>query len=246
MTGETGLKYAVVTGSTKGIGRAVAEKLLREGCFVFMNYATDERAAQQAERELAEYAGRFAICRADLSTFEGMESLITFVHEQTNVLDILVLNAGMTDRSAFDEITPESWNCVLNANLTIPVFLIQKLHHLMPAHGRIIIIGSNLGIVPHAMSLAYNISKAGANYLAPSLVKVFAERQITVNAIAPGFVDTPWQSGKPAEIRQNIENKVALHRFAQAGEIAELCWQVVCNEYINGSVLPIHGGYDYK
>lgn len=241
------MKYAVVTGATKGIGRAIAEGLLNKGYYVFVNYASDESAAAQARNALEQqWNGRFSFCRADLSTMEGMECLAAAVERVTPQLHCLVLNAGVTDRSTFGEITAENWNRVMDTNLNIPFFLIQRLSGNLAEQARIIMIGSMMGIHPHSTSLAYGISKAGLHFLAQSLVKCFEGRSITVNVIAPGFVETPWQADKPAEIRRNIENKVAAHRFAQPREVAALCEHIIENEYLNGAVICLDGGYDYR
>lgn len=103
-------------------------------------------------------------------------------------------------------------------------------------------------MLPHSVSPAYGVSKAAVHQLAKELVKVFAPKGITVNAIVSGFVDTPWQrqSGKSPERRKHIEEKLATGRFAQAGEIASLCWEVINNPYINDANLLIDGGYCYR
>jgi len=240
------MKYALVTGSSSGIGRAIAEKFLNEGCFVFINYLPGEDVASVEEEMEACYKGRYSLCPADLSDFEGLNVLATHVEQRTEKLDYLVLNAGATNRASLDEITLEEWERVFAINLTTPLFLVQRLHPRIPEHGRIVFMGSMMGVLPHSMSLAYGVSKAGVNFLAQNLTKFFEGRNITVNAIAPGFVDTPWQKEKPMQIRQNIEDKVALHRFAEPEEIASLCWYLTQNEYINGAVIPIHGGYSYR
>lgn len=103
-----------------------------------------------------------------------------------------------------------------------------------------------MGIYPHASSLAYAVSKAAIHQMAKELVKVFAQRRITVNAIAPGFVNTSWQNDKPKEQRERIESKIALGRFGYPEEIANLCMTIIDTPYINGSVLEINGGYSYK
>ena len=103
-----------------------------------------------------------------------------------------------------------------------------------------------MGKYPHSLSISYGVSKAGVHMMAKYLVKEFAPRKITVNVIVPGFVDTPWQKDRPAEIRKSIESKVALERFALLEEVADLCMSVIKNGYINGAELVIDGGYCYK
>lgn len=103
-----------------------------------------------------------------------------------------------------------------------------------------------MGIHPHAMSISYGVSKAGLHFLTKYLVKYFGDRNITVNAICPGFVDTPWQKNKTLDHRERIEDKIALGRFAEPEEIAQLVNSVLENGYINGSILNIDGGYDFK
>jgi len=240
------MKYALVTGSSSGIGLAIAEKLLTEGCFVFVNHFPGEDTTAVEDNLNLRFPGQYSLIPADLSGFDGLDALCGKTEASCKALDYLVLNAGATERGSLDDITPESWNRVISVNLTIPVFLVQRLHRLIPEHGRIVFIGSKMGILPHGMSLSYSVSKAGVNFLAQSLVKFFEGRNITVNAIAPGFVDTPWQKHKPPEIRQSIESKVALHRFAQPAEIGDLCWHIIQNEYLNGSVISIDGGYCYR
>jgi 3-oxoacyl-[acyl-carrier protein] reductase len=245
------MKHALVTGASSGIGLAIARKFLQEGCFVFINFLSGDTSALAAQLD-AEFGGQYQFVPADLSTMDDMNGLVAEIKAALATggadgkLDYLVLNAGATARGDLQEMTPEDWNHVLAINLTVPVFLVQAVDSLIPDHGRIIFIGSLMGILPHSMSLAYGVTKAGVNFLAQNLPKFFEGRDITVNAIAPGFVETPWQANKPAEIRQNIENKVALHRFAETREIADLAWHITQNEYLNGSVIRIDGGYGYK
>ena len=245
------MKYAVVTGSTQGIGRAIAEKLLDEGWFVFANYAHDDECAAEFERDQKMRRGMVCleVIKENLSSIEAVQRFAARICEKGVKIDCLVLNAGTTDRSPFEEITPESWMRVMNTNLNAPFYLVHALRDVLAENtGRIIFIGSVLGVLPHSVSPAYGVSKAAVHQLAKELVKVFAPKGITVNAIVSGFVDTPWQqrSGKSPERRKRIEEKVASGRFAQAEEIASLCWEVVNNPYINGANLRIDGGYCYR
>ncbi|WP_195282608.1 SDR family NAD(P)-dependent oxidoreductase [Harryflintia acetispora] len=240
-------KYAVVTGSTKGIGKAIATKLLIEGYFVFVNYAQDEEAAAEFLKEMSGFKNQIHMIKCELASSESVSRFAIEVLKITKTIDCLVLNVGATDRTTFFSIDSKKWNYVMDVCLNAPFFLIQKLGmSLRPNRGNIIFIGSILGEYPHAFSLAYSVSKAAVHQMAKCLVKEFAPMGITVNAIAPGFVETPWQAQKSDDIKESIKSKIALHRFAEPEEVAELCWHVINNRYINGSILEISGGYCYK
>ena len=246
------VKYAIVTGSTKGIGKAIAEKLLEEGWFVFVNYAHDREGAEQFIAEhrsdgCAEQEAKFEVIQAELSSYEGVQAFIERVLKRTARINCLVLNAGMTDRSPFDEILPETWERMIDTNINAPFYLVHGLrNHLSDGDGRIIFIGSLCGIYPHSVSPAYGITKAAVHQMARELVKFFAPRRITVNAIVPGFVNTQWQKTKSQERRARIEDKTALHRFGEPEEIASLCWEIINNQFINGANIQIDGGYCYQ
>jgi 3-oxoacyl-[acyl-carrier protein] reductase len=120
---------------------------------------------------------------------------------------------------------------------------LQKFNSQIKDNGRIIFIGSILGNIPHAISIPYGVSKASVNMLCKSLVKVFKSRQITVNVVSPGFVDTDWQKVKPKEYKQRIKDKIALNRFADLNEISSTIIHTIENGYINGAIIDVNGGY---
>ena len=237
------MKRAVVTGSTKGIGKAIGIKLLENGYFVFFNYGHNEQSARDLEIELKNFSNNFKIIKNDFSSEKNIDEFCLNVSEKN--IDVLVLNVGITDRTAWNEMTMEQWNHVLYTNLTAPAFLSQKLGGKMNNGGSILFIGSVLGEYPHSLSLPYGITKNAVHYLAKSLVKEYYEKNITVNAIATGFTDTQWQKSKPEEVRNRIMSKIAQKRFAEAEEIASLANEILNNKYINGSVVSINGGYDF-
>lgn len=240
-------KVALVTGSTKGIGKAIAEHLLQEHYFVIINYSSDENAANDIRQEWHKYSNSFILVKANLSNYKDAKMLLDVVYANVDSIDCLVLNCGTTDRTPFDRIEIENWESVLRMNISIPFFLVQQLSPILRNDsGRIIFIGSILGIFPHAISLSYGITKAAIHQMAKELVKVFADRRITVNAIAPGFIDTSWHENKTEAQRKRIEMKTATGRLGKPEEIAELCWCVINNAFINGAVLNIDGGYCYK
>ncbi len=241
------MKFALVTGGTKGIGKAYVLRLLQENYSVIVNYNQDENAAQLLDQELKiTYEGRYFLVRHDLSRFEEIDLFCTKVKDFTQVLDLLVLNVGYTDRTSFPGIKPESWQKALDTNLSVPFFIVQNLIDLVPPKGNILFTGSLMGILPHSMSLLYGVTKAAVKALVENLVKFLAEKQIRVNYIAPGFIETEWQKEKPKEIRQNIENKIALKQFGSPEQVADAMMFIVNNEYMNGHSLVIDGGYNYK
>lgn len=242
------MKRALITGSTKGIGRAIGLELLSRGYMVAFNYAKDNESAQQMEHELDSlgYHGCYAVIQADLSSLEGIGTLMAEMDTRFEVLDYLVLNAGTSWRGGLQKLKPEEWARVMNTNLTVPLFLTQACAARMAEGGCILFTGSILGQHPHSLSIPYGTSKAAVHYLAKSLVKEFASAQVRVNCLCPGFVETPWQTGKPASIRQSIESKIALHRFAQPEEVAQMAAAILENPYMNGALVNIDGGYCYQ
>ena len=124
--------------------------------------------------------------------------------------------------------------------------LIRELYGLIPEGSRIVFTGSQMGLMPHAMVLAYGVTKSAVHALAKNLVKEFEGTGTTVNAVVPGFVETPWQKEKPEEIKQNIYRKTAIHRFASVDEVVDAYRFCIENPFVNGSLIEVNGGYSYK
>lgn len=225
------MKYALVTGSTNGIGKAIGDKLEEHGYTVFRN-------GRKTNSQYRTYIP------ADLSTLEGVNTLADNLLKRVDKLDVLVLNVGTTCRKPLPEITPNDWNLVMDANVNMPFFLIQRLSGLLAENGSILFISSAMSIWPHAVSLPYGVSKAAVNMLARGLVKEFAGRKIRVNAVCPGFIETQWQLAKPAWLKEKIEKKTALNRFGTPEEVSDMCISLITNTYINGAIVSIDGGYN--
>lgn len=239
-------RYAVVTGGTRGIGRAVSERLLKEGYSVAVVYAKNQPAAEKMTDQFGD-TGRLYVLQEDLCDYESAAKLKEKIGALFPWIDVLVLNSATTDFTAFEDITPEMWMRVQNVNLNGPFFLIQQLaDHMKEDVGRIILMGSLVGNNSHGRSVSYGVSKAAVHALARHLVKYFSPRRITVNCIVPGFIETAWHDEKTLEHRQRITDKIALHRFGLPEEVAELCMEVIRNQYINGALLDIDGGYNYR
>ena len=238
--------YALITGGTKGIGLAVARLLASKGYSLILTYGHDHEAARSAATELAAHAPVVELLEADATGTAGIDAIADALSERDITLQAVVMNAGITCRTTFEEITIEEWQQVFFANVHFPTFLIQRLLPRIERGGCVLFTGSLMGIEPHGMALPYGVSKSAVHALTRNLVKHLEPYGIRVNAVAPGFVDTEWQKTKPAEIRRSIESKVALHRFALPEEIAEAFLFLLTNAYCNGEILTLDGGYSFR
>lgn len=241
-------RLAVITGGTKGLGRAIAERLLAEGFDVLLTFANDEIRAKSMQAELCARYGDsdVAILRADASTLDSIDAIDSYLTSSGQRIGTLILNAGLTDRKSFEEIDVESWDRVLRANLDVPVFTIQRFIDRFAPGGSIVFTGSLMGIQPHSMSLSYGVSKSAIHALVKNLVKFLAPKGIRVNAVAPGFIDTEWQLEKPADVRDSINTKISLGRFATPQEVTDPYMMLINNSYITGETITIDGGYSYR
>ena len=239
------MKNAIVTGATRGIGLATAEMLLREGYHVTVTYAYDEDSVQPCKERLSAVSDAFEILWVDQTSKQEMHDFAIKMREKGHI-DCIVCNAGMTLRKSLQDIDEEGWEKVMQMNVNSNVYLIRDLYDFIPHGSRIVFTGSLMGILPHSVSLSYGVTKAAVLALAKNLVKFFEDTDTTVNAIAPGFVETEWQKNKPQEIRNNIYNKTAIKRFADPKEIADAVRFCINNAFVNGSVIEVSGGYCFK
>lgn len=239
------LKYALVTGSTSGIGKQIALDFLKAGCFVIVNYHSSQKDAELVKKELLKISSNFAIVKSDLSDRNACSEFYKTVIKITKKLDYIVFNAGYTVRKDFFQLKIKDWDKVMDTNLTIPFFLIQKFSKHISYGGKIVFIGSILGIYPHSVSIVYGVSKSSLHILTKYLIKIFSPRKITVNVIVPGFVDTAWHKDKNKQLKKKICNRIALKRFAVVDEISKACLSIINNDYINGQSIVVDGGYNY-
>jgi len=240
-------KTAIITGGTKGIGKAVCARLLTEGWVVIATYATDSHTAEIVLEDFNHrYSDRFSVLQADCTDMGSIETIQAYISSRQLRLDAIIFNAGYTDRSDFEHVSLENWRKVFTANVDFPVFLLQALNDTINAHAAIVFTGSLMGIQPHAISLSYGVCKSSVHALVKNLVKVFSDRYIRVNAVAPGFVETDWHTNKPAAIRQRITEKIALGRFGTPEELADVYLLLINNTYMNGEVVVCDGSYSYN
>ena len=231
------MKYAIVTGGTSGIGLGVAKMLIEKGYYVFATYVGPT---------FTEILDNFEAIKTDQTSREEVYRFISYVKSRCNQLDCLVCNAGMTIRKSFRETTDNDWDKMMEVAVNSHYIMIRELFPMIPSNSRVLFTGSQMGLMPHAMVLSYGVTKAAIHALTKNLVKEFEGTGTTVNAIVPGFVETPWQKEKPEEIKQNIYRKTAIHRFATVNEIVDAYRFCIDNSFVNGSLIEVNGGYSYK
>ena len=231
------MKNAIVTGGTSGIGLGVAKMLLNKGYRVFSTYVGPD---------FDNKIENFTPLKVDQTRRREMYDFIEYIKNHCDAIDCIVCNAGMSIRKSFTETTDEDWDKQMEVAVNSHYILIRELYKMIPNGSRIIFTGSQMAIHPHATVLSYGVTKSAVCALAKNLVKEFEGTGTTVNAIIPGFVETPWQKEKPEEIKQNIYRKTAIHRFATIEEIVDAFGFCIDNPFLNGSFIEINGGYCYK
>ncbi len=231
------MKTAIVTGGTSGIGLGVAKLLLSKGYKVYATYVGDE---------IPEEIENFVPVKTDQTNRNEVYSFIARIKKECNMVDCIICNAGMSIRKSFTETTDSDWDCMMEVAVNSHYILVRELFGIIPNGSRIIFTGSQMGLTPHATVLGYGVTKAAVHALAKNLVKEFEGTGTTVNAVVPGFVDTPWQKEKPENIKQNIYNKTAIHRFASIEEVVDAYRFCIDNSFVNGSLIEVNGGYSYK
>ena len=231
------MKTAIVTGGTSGIGFGVAKMLLSKGYRVYATYVGPD---------FEKILENFEPIKVDQSNREELYTFINRIKLECNNIDCVVCNAGLSIRKSFTETTDMDWDTMMEVAVNSHYILVRELYSLIPHGSRIIFTGSQMGLMPHATVLGYGVTKAAVHALAKNLVKEFEGTGTTVNAVVPGFVETPWQKEKPEEIKQNIYGKTAIHRFATVDEVVEAYRFCIDNPFVNGSLIEVNGGYSYK
>lgn len=239
------MKYALITGSTKGIGLSIGKGLLDAGYYVFFNYPPNDNDFSEINKQIGKNKN-YSLIEADVSDFSSIDNIYDEVLAKTKEIELIVFNAGITDRSSFQEISHDNWMKVQNISVNVPVFILQKLYHGLKNKSNVVFTGSMLGDIPHSLSLSYGVSKSAIHTLVRNLVKFMAKKEIRVNGVAPGFIDTQWQLSKAPEIRKRVENKIALKKFGSPENVRDLVLHIINNEYINGTIIRIDGGYNFE
>jgi NAD(P)-dependent dehydrogenase (short-subunit alcohol dehydrogenase family) len=238
-------KTALVTGASRGIGRAIAVELAREGAKVAVNYASSEAAAQEVASEIKALGVECVLVKANLADAKAARSMVKQVAEGFGHLDILVNNAGITRDALLPRMTDEQWLEVIQTNLNGCFFCTSAAIPFMSAqsYGRIVNISSMNGQIAATGQANYSASKGGMIAFTRTAATELARYGITVNTVAPGYTETDMFASVPQAIQAQIKAKIPLARFAHPQEIAKaVLFLVADGDYITGEQINVNGG----
>ena len=238
-------KSALVTGASRGIGKAIALELASEGAKVALNYASSDAKAQAVVDEIKERGGEAILAKANLADPSEARAMVAKVIEQFGGLDILVNNAGITRDRSLKKLSDEAWQEVINTNLNgyfyctsaaLPAMLEKK-------HGRIVNISSMNGQVGSFGQANYSAAKGGIIAFTKTAAVELAKSGITVNTVAPGFTETDMFAEVPENIQTQIKERIPMGRFAKPEEIAKaVLFLIADGDYITGQQINVNGG----
>jgi 3-oxoacyl-[acyl-carrier protein] reductase len=243
---EQNKKIALVTGASRGIGRAIAVELARQGAYVIVNYASSPEAAQETLNQIREVGSDGEVVKFAVQDSQAVENAFDGIKTRHGKLDILVNNAGISRDGLVLRMKDEEWLATLEVNLNGAFFCSRAAARLMlrAKKGRIVNISSVVGEMGNAGQVPYVSSKAGLLGMTKALAKELASRSVTVNAVAPGFIETDMTSALDEKLRQEHMKAIPLGRYGQSEEVASLVAFLVSDQaaYITGQIIGINGG----
>lgn len=239
-------KIALVTGASRGIGKEVALGLAKQGATVIVNYQSSEAKALEVKNEIEANGGKAAIYQCDVADFAKTEEMIQSLIKEYGRIDILVNNAGITRDNLVMKMSEEDFDRVLDTNLKSCFNTIKHMYRqfLKQKSGRIINISSVVGVSGNAGQANYAASKAGIIGLTKSMAKELASRNITVNAIAPGYIETEMTDAMPESAKEQVLSTIPFKRGGKPQDVANAVVFLASDmaSYITGQVLHVDGG----
>ena len=239
-------KVALVTGASRGIGRAVAIRLAKSGAKIAVNYAGNQAAAEEVKQIIEQNGGEAILVQADISNAESVDAMVAAVMEAFGRIDILVNNAGITRDTLLMRMKEADWNAVIQTNLTGVFYVTKAVSKIMmkQRYGKIVNMSSVVGLMGNAGQANYAAAKAGVIGFTKSMAKELAARNITVNAIAPGFIATDMTAVLSDKVKEDLATKIPMGRLGEADDIASAVLFLVSDSasYITGQTLNVDGG----
>ena len=239
-------KTALVTGASRGIGKAIALRLAKEGANIAINFAGNVAAAEEVKAAIEADGGKAILVQADVSDSAAVDAMVKTVVDTFGGIDILVNNAGITRDGLLMRMKEEDWDAVLTTNLKSIFLCTKAVSKLMmkKRSGRIVNMSSVVGVNGNAGQANYSAAKAGAIGFTKSMAKELAGRGITVNAIAPGFIQTDMTAVLPEAVKESMAKSIPLGRLGAPEDIAGTVLFLVsdCASYITGQVINVDGG----
>ena len=239
-------KCAVVTGAAKGIGKAIALKLARSGVNIVLNYRSSEDKAIETEKEILSLGVEVLRVKGDISKPNDVENLIDSAKKKFGKIDIMVNNAGITKDTLLLRMKEEDFDSVINVNLKGVFNCLKAITPVMVKQkdGKIINLSSVVGLVGNAGQVNYAASKAGVIGMTKSLAKEIGSRGITVNAVAPGFIETDMTNVLGDKFKEEAKKSIPLKRLGKAEDVAEVVAFLASDSanYITGQVIHVDGG----
>lgn len=237
---------AIVTGGSRGIGRAVAMRLAKDGMNLVINYRGNSAAAEETERLCRELGAEVLLVQGDVSRTEDCEKLAMQAKEAFGRVDVLVNNAGITRDGLLARMTEEDFRAVLDVNLVGPWNMMKAVNRIMmkQRYGRIVNLSSVTGLMGNMGQTNYAAAKAGILGMTKSYAREVASRGITVNAVAPGFIDTDMTEAMPEGAKDKIITGIPMGRTGKPEDVAEAVAFLASEQagYITGEVLRVDGG----
>lgn len=239
-------KVAVVTGASRGIGRAIALRLAQDGCKVIINYNGSEEAAQKVKAEIEALGQEAEVMQCNVADYDSCQQFIEKIIADNGRIDVLVNNAGITKDGLLMRMTEDDFDRVIDTNLkgTFHTIRFASRYMLKQKSGRIINMASVVGVSGNAGQANYAASKAGVIGLTKTAARELASRGITVNAIAPGFIDTDMTGVLSETVKENSRKQIPLGTFGKPEDVAAAAAFLASDAagYITGQVLHVDGG----